>query len=59
MARPTLTASDSITREYVELHPRSAELFREALDVFPGGATHDVRRILPFPVFMTRAARRR
>ena len=55
MARPTLTASDSITREYVELHPRSAELFREALDVFPGGATHDVRRILPFPVFMARA----
>ena len=54
MAGPTLTASDSITREYVALHPRSAELFREALEVFPGGATHEVRRLLPFPVFMTR-----
>ena len=55
MASPTLTASDSITREYVALHPRSAELYRDALDVFPGGATHEVRRLLPFPVFMTRA----
>ena len=46
---------DSITREYVALHPRSAELFKESLDVFPGGATHEVRRLLPFPVFMIQA----
>ncbi len=52
----TPTPDDSITREYVARHPRSAALYREALDVFPGGATHEVRRVLPFPVFMTRGS---
>lgn len=55
MAGPQTIPHDSITREYVALHPRSAELFKEALDVFPGGVTHEVRRLLPFPVFMSRA----
>ena len=56
MAGSTPTPDDSITREYVARHPRSAALYREALDVFPGGATHEVRRVLPFPVFMTRGS---
>ena len=53
MAGSTCAPGDSITREYVARHPRSAALYREALDLFPGGATHEVRRVPPFPVFMT------
>lgn len=54
MATSNRIACDSITRDYVSLHPRSAALYQEALQVFPTGVTHDVRYVQPFPVFMTR-----
>src|SRR5438034_2366813 len=36
-------------------HQRSAELFRQALDVFPSGVTHDSRYMRPFPIYVTHA----
>ncbi|HEY0734552.1 MAG TPA: aminotransferase class III-fold pyridoxal phosphate-dependent enzyme [Herpetosiphonaceae bacterium] len=40
----------SIQARYHELHPRSAELYAEALNHFPSGVTHDRRYMQPFPV---------
>lgn len=45
----------SILETYERLHERSAALFRQALDVFPGGVTHDTRHATPFPIFVERA----
>src|SRR5438445_2438858 len=36
-------------------HQRSADLFRQALDVFPSGVTHDSRYMRPFPIYVTHA----
>ena len=55
MSTSVPSTQGSITSEYVALHPRSASLYKDALQVFPGGVTHDVRHVKPFPVFMTRS----
>src|ERR1041385_4786514 len=36
-------------------HKKSADLYKEALDVFPSGVTHDIRFMRPFPIFVTHA----
>lgn len=36
-------------------HPGSARLYAEALEVFPGGITHDSRFMTPFPLYVRRA----
>ena len=36
-------------------HPGSARLYAEALEVFPGGVTHDSRHMTPFPLYVSRA----
>src|SRR5258708_24137035 len=42
--------------EELELrHQKSAELYQQALDVFPIGVTHDSRFMRPFPIFVTHA----
>ncbi len=41
---------------YLREHPRSAELHRRALDTFPDGVTHDIRRMAPFPLYVERAS---
>jgi glutamate-1-semialdehyde 2,1-aminomutase len=42
--------------EELELrHQKSAELYREALEVFPSGVTHDGRFARPFPIYVTHA----
>jgi glutamate-1-semialdehyde 2,1-aminomutase len=46
----------SIQARYHDLHPRSAELYAEALNHFPSGVTHDGRYMQPFPVAIDRAA---
>jgi glutamate-1-semialdehyde 2,1-aminomutase len=45
----------TILETYGRRHQRSRELFREALEVFPGGVTHDTRHATPFPIFVDRA----
>src|SRR6266704_4208242 len=42
--------------EELELrHQKSAELYKQALDVFPSGVTHDSRYMRPFPIYVTHA----
>jgi glutamate-1-semialdehyde 2,1-aminomutase len=36
-------------------HPGSARLYTEALEVFPGGVTHDSRFMTPFPLYVSKA----
>ena len=43
----------SIAEEYARKHPKSAELYKEAEGLFPGGVTHDTRYVTPFPIYMT------
>lgn len=45
--------------QYSYQHPGSARLYAEALEVFPGGVTHDSRYMTPFPLYVTRADRAR
>ena len=42
-----------IDEKYLLNHPKSAELFQEASDVFADGVTHDTRYVMPFPLVMT------
>ncbi len=46
----------TILERYIDLHQRSAALYRRAEGVFPDGVTHDVRRQGPFPLYVERAA---
>ena len=46
----------SISESYSRLHPRSAELYQQGLQVFPSGVTHDIRFLRPFPIYVERAA---
>jgi glutamate-1-semialdehyde 2,1-aminomutase len=38
------------------MHPKSAALAERARAAIPGGITHDIRHLLPFPVYMDRAS---
>jgi len=42
----------TIDKRYYQLHPKSAELSKEAEDIFPDGVTHDGRKAEPFRVYM-------
>ena len=46
----------TILEEYVARHPSSAQRYAEAVTLFPGGVTHDVRYATPFPLYMTHGA---
>jgi glutamate-1-semialdehyde 2,1-aminomutase len=46
----------SIHEEYQLQHPRSAALAERARAAIPGGITHDIRHLVPFPVYIERAA---
>jgi len=39
--------------EYRKKHPGSEVLYEEAQRIFPSGINHDVRRMQPFPLFIT------
>ena len=43
----------TILEQYIARHPGSAERYREAVDIFPGGVTHDNRYAQPFPLYIT------
>ncbi len=45
----------SIQERYENNFPTSQELYREALDLFPNGVTHDNRILKPFPIYVDHA----
>lgn len=46
----------ALTAEWCAAHPRAADLYRRALDVFPSGVTHDNRYMQPYPIYVTHAS---
>ena len=48
-------SNSRIEAAYRERTRRSAELAREALDLFPSGITHDSRKIDPYTIYVDRA----
>jgi glutamate-1-semialdehyde 2,1-aminomutase len=51
----TVTAS-TLEGAYRERFPSSAALYERAQGTFVDGVTHDTRRVLPFPIYVARAA---
>src|SRR6266567_4464018 len=51
-----MSTMPTILETYERMHPHSRQLFQSALQVFPGGVTHDTRHATPFPIFVKRAA---
>jgi glutamate-1-semialdehyde 2,1-aminomutase len=45
----------TIQETYERLHPGSARLHQQALNTFPSGVTHDIRHLLPFPLYVDHA----
>jgi glutamate-1-semialdehyde 2,1-aminomutase len=45
----------TIQEEFRARHPKSAALAERARAAIPGGITHDIRHLLPFPVYIERA----
>src|SRR5947199_7698787 len=41
--------------EYRAKHPKSAALWERARAAIPGGITHDIRHLTPFPIYVDRA----
>jgi glutamate-1-semialdehyde 2,1-aminomutase len=48
-------ASSPLTDRYLAEFANSRKLFEQAKGVFPGGVTHDLRHLEPFPVYVERA----
>ncbi len=46
----------TIVETYRAKHPRSAALWERARQAIPGGVTHDIRHLLPFPLYVERAS---
>jgi glutamate-1-semialdehyde 2,1-aminomutase len=46
----------TILEEYIARHQGSAQRYREAVQLFPGGVTHDNRYAEPFPLYITHGA---
>ena len=45
----------TVLEEYRARHPKSAALWERARAAIPGGITHDIRHLAPFPVYVERA----
>ena len=45
----------TILSTYEQTHATSAELHRQASEIFPDGVTHDARHFTPFPIYIDRA----
>jgi glutamate-1-semialdehyde 2,1-aminomutase len=54
MSQAVLTRR-SLDERYEAAFPNSRRLFEQAKSVFPGGVTHDLRYLEPFPVYIDRA----
>ena len=48
-------ASGRVESEFIQANPRSRDLAARARQVIPGGITHDVRHLKPFPIAVERA----
>jgi glutamate-1-semialdehyde 2,1-aminomutase len=46
----------TIAQAYRDKHPTSAKLAERARQAIPGGITHDIRHLVPFAVYIDRAA---
>ena len=46
----------SIQDDYRAKHPKAAALTERARKAIPGGITHDIRNLAPYPVYVERAA---
>jgi len=46
----------TIVEEYRARHPKSAALWERACTAIPGGITHDIRHLAPFPIYVERAS---
>jgi glutamate-1-semialdehyde 2,1-aminomutase len=46
----------SVLEEYRTKHPKAAALAEQARRAIPGGITHDIRHLVPYPVYIERAA---
>jgi len=49
------TGKLTLDQEYVLKHPKSQQLYQQALKRIPSGITHDTRYLLPFPIYVTHA----
>jgi glutamate-1-semialdehyde 2,1-aminomutase len=49
------TREHPIVERYIAKTPGSARLYRRAVEVFPGGVTHDTRYLKPHPIYIQRA----
>jgi glutamate-1-semialdehyde 2,1-aminomutase len=47
--------SSKVHETYRALHPKSAALCERARAVIPGGITHDIRYLTPYPIYVERA----
>src|SRR5260370_18581914 len=54
MSQAVLTRH-SLDERYEAAFPNSRRLFEQAKSVFPGGVTHDLRYLEPFPIYVDRA----
>src|SRR5438876_11494293 len=52
---PAATATRSLTERYQCAFPNSRKLFEQGKSLFPGGVTHDLRYLEPFPIYVDRA----
>jgi glutamate-1-semialdehyde 2,1-aminomutase len=52
---PATASRPNVTDQYAAAFPKSRELFEKAKAVFPGGVTHEMRTLDPFPVYIDRA----
>ena len=46
----------SVQDEFRAKHPKSLALAERARKAIPGGITHDIRHLVPFPIYVERAA---
>jgi glutamate-1-semialdehyde 2,1-aminomutase len=52
---PATATRPSVIDQFVAAFPKSRQLFEQAKAVFPGGVTHELRALEPFPVYIDRA----
>jgi glutamate-1-semialdehyde 2,1-aminomutase len=52
---PVAVAPRSLAERYQAEFPNSRKLFEQGKALFPGGVTHDLRSLEPFPVYVDRA----
>jgi glutamate-1-semialdehyde 2,1-aminomutase len=47
---------EELEKKYILKHPKSKQLYKKALEVFPSGVSHDGRYRKPFPIYASRAS---